>query len=129
MKKKLLVGMLAMVLVLGMVLVGCATTPFDPTDAQSELQGSWMNPYNDVDTTITFSGSNFTYTAKNRDVPLQGTYSISKSLGSLKLTLNGTDGSTWSATYSVTGDKLNIPNEPQRQNWTGAYVWGTFNKQ
>ncbi|GHT62461.1 hypothetical protein FACS1894109_21290 [Spirochaetia bacterium] len=45
------------------------------------------------------------------------------------MTLNGTDGSTWSATYSVKDNKLDIPNEPQRKNWEGNYWWGTFNKE
>jgi hypothetical protein len=123
MRKSFSVGMLAMVLVLGMVLVGCATTPpFDPADSISELQGSWVSGNGNFG--FTFSGNNFTYfqegtnTAKFEEVYTEeGTFTITKSLGTVYLKLKSPDGKkNWSAPYSFDEDgKLHI--EKATHNW------------
>ncbi|GHV77366.1 hypothetical protein AGMMS49942_21870 [Spirochaetia bacterium] len=110
MKKKLLVGMLAMVLVLGMVLVGCATTPKGPVELPN-LDGTWKDTWNNASEsgTFFFTGSNYSYQnlvngEVNKQFSSEGTFTLTEK----QISFVAFDGKKWKQGYKVSGDRLKL---------------------
>jgi hypothetical protein len=114
MKNKLfLTGMLVLALVFGMMVVGCDDGSTDGNTGSNTLAGTtWIGHYDNLDITLTFSGSNgITYSTTNAGgttTTSQGTYSISGSTVTVTI-------ENWTPqTATISGNKLTFTANPRQ---------------
>jgi hypothetical protein len=112
MKKKLFAGMLAMVLVLGSVLVGCVTTEPAESPEIVSLEGTWTGTNGSNQRTIVFTGNTLHRQPQNDDWTFKQTATV------LKLTK---DGKTVEQGYTVSGDTLTLKFNKDGI-WEGPYT-------
>jgi hypothetical protein len=110
MRKSFFAGLLAVVLILGMVLVGCATTSKGPVELPN-LDGTWKDAWNNSSqsATFVFTGSNYSYQRiqdgkVNEKISSEGTFTLAEKT----ISFVASNGKKWKQGYKFSGVQLNL---------------------
>jgi hypothetical protein len=98
-KQTFLMGIFSLILIFGLILIGCPTDGEGGENKMTKFEGTWRNP-NGNHSAYTFVNDTYTLTNNSGEILSQGTFTFTDTT----ITFIPVNGEEWTQTYTLEGD-------------------------